>query len=84
MADLREKIKTISSTKGDHAPESAKRIGLWVIAAMAAAVSILTFIIAIGLFRNGNWILAAIASLFFLLSAATAYVLAFPHKLNTM
>lgn len=84
MADLREKIKTISSTKGDHAPESAKRIGMWIIAAMVIAVSILTFIIAIGLFRNGNWILAIIASLFFLVSAATAYVLAFPHKLNTM
>lgn len=84
MADFREKIKTISSTKGDNAPESAKRIGMWAIAAMVMAVSILTFIIAIGLFTNGNWILAIIASLFFLLSAATAYVLAFSHKLNTL
>lgn len=84
MADFREKIKSIASTKGTSAPERAKRLGMWIITVLVIAASILTFIIAIGLFRSGNWIMAIFASLFFLLTAATAYVLVVPQKLNTL
>lgn len=84
MADWREKIKTISKTKGESAPEPAKRLGMGCLSAAILAVSILAFIIAIGLFKSGSWITGLFAGLFFLLCAATAALLLMPHKPNTL
>jgi hypothetical protein len=84
MADWREKIKTISNTKGASAPEPAKRLGIGCLAIAILAVSILAFIIAIGLFKSGSWVTASFAGLFFLLCAAMAVLLLLPHKTNTL
>ena len=80
MADWREKIKTIANTKGESAPEPAKRLGMGCLTAAVIAVSILAFIIAIGLFKSGSWVIGLFAGLFFLLCAATAVILLLPHK----
>ncbi|MCP2033738.1 CHASE2 domain-containing sensor protein [Planomicrobium sp. HSC-17F08] len=84
MADFREKIKTISSTKGSTAPEPAKRLGMGCLLIAVLAVSILTFFLAIGLFLNGNWIMGIVLSVFFLMSAMIALVLLFPHKFDSL
>src|SRR5690606_16008685 len=84
MADFREKIKTISSTKGSTAPEPAKRLGMGCLLIAVLAVSILTFFLAIGLFLNGNWIMGIVLSIFFLMSAMIALVLLFPHKFDSL
>ncbi|SDI60040.1 hypothetical protein SAMN04487975_12216 [Planococcus glaciei] len=84
MADFREKIKTISSTKGSSAPETAKRLGMGCLLMVVLAVSILTFFLAIGLFLSGNWILALVVLLFFALSTLTASVLLFPQKFDSL
>lgn len=84
MADWREKIKTVSSTKGSTAPESAKRAGVGCLAFFVLAVSILTLLIAIGLFKSGNWILALFILAFFALSSVTAAILILPQKSDTL
>lgn len=84
MADWREKMKSISNTKGASAPEPAKRLGMGCLTAALLAVSILAFIIAIGLFKSGSWVIGLFAGLFFLLCAAMAVLLLLPHKPNTL
>lgn len=84
MADWLEKIKTISSTKGSSAPESAKRAGIGCLSVLVAAVSILTFFIAFGLFRSGDWILGLFAVLFGLMASATVLILILPHNRNSL
>lgn len=84
MADFREKIKTIASTKGTSAPEPAKNLGMGCLAGAIVIVSILTFIITIGLFKSGSWIAGSFAGLFFLMSALTAAILVLPHKRNPL
>lgn len=84
MADWREKIKTIANTKGASAPERAKRLGMGCLASAILAVSILAFIVTIGLFKSGNPIFGFFAGLFFLLCAATAAALLMPHKPNAL
>jgi CHASE2 domain-containing sensor protein len=84
MADWREKIKTISSSNGSSAPEAAKRAGIGCLAFFIIAVSILTFLISIGLFRSGNWIIALFILAFFALSSVTAAILLFPQKTDSL
>lgn len=84
MADWREKIKSISKTKGNSAPEFAKQLGMGCLGYAILAVSILTFIVAIGLSYSGNWVAGLFATAFFLVSAATAFLLIMPHKSNKL
>lgn len=80
MAGWREKIQNISTTKGDSAPEGAKRAGVGCLSFIIAAVSILTFIIAIGLLFSGSWVMGSFAAVFGVISASTAVLLLFPQK----
>lgn len=82
MADMRQKIKAISSANGASAPELSKRLGMGFLFAVLAAVSILTFIIAIGLFKSGSLLMGTIFTAFLLLTLLTAAA-AFPLKRNT-
>lgn len=84
MADWREKIKTISKTKGSSAPESAKRLGMGCLGFAVLAVSILTLIVAFGLFKSGSWMAGLFAAAFFLVSAATAVLFLIPQKSNPL
>ncbi|TWT27597.1 hypothetical protein [Planomicrobium sp. CPCC 101110] len=84
MADWREKIKTISAADGSSAPERAKQAGIGCLAAFLIAVSILTFIIAIGLFRSGSWIIALFIAAFFALSTISAAILLTPQKTDSL
>lgn len=84
MADWLDKIKTVSSTKGATAPESAKSAGVGCLAAVIAIATILTFLIAFGLFRNGNWIMSSFALLFAALGALTSVLLLWPQKPNRL
>lgn len=80
MAGWREKIKNISSTKGDSAPEGAKRAGVGCLSFIIAVVAILTFIITIGLLLSGSWVLGLFAALFFGISAFTAVLMLVPQE----
>ena len=84
MADWLEKIKTVSSTKGDTAPESAKRAGVGCLGAVIAIATILTFIIAFGLFISGHWIMGSFAAVFALIGTLTSALLLWPQKLNQL
>ncbi|WP_106532796.1 hypothetical protein [Planomicrobium soli] len=84
MADWREKIKTIAAANGSSAPEGAKKAGIGCLVLFMAAVSILTFIISIGLYRSGNWVVALFALTFFVLSTITAAILLIPHKTDSL
>ncbi|MDN7241846.1 hypothetical protein QWY14_08565 [Planococcus sp. N028] len=84
MANLRDKIKTISTTNGSSAPEAAKRAGIGCLAFFIIAVSILTFIISIGLFKSGNWLIALFILVFFALSTVTAALLLIPQKSDSL
>lgn len=84
MADWREKIKSVSRTKGSSAPESAKRIGMGCLGFAVLAVSILTLMVAFGLFKSGSWMAGFFAGAFFLVSAATAVLLLIPQKSNPL
>lgn len=84
MANWREKIKTISTSDGTRAPETAKRAGIGCLAFFIIAVSILTFIISIGLFKSGSWGLALFMLVFFTLSTLTAIVLLAPQKTDSL
>lgn len=80
MSDFRHKIKTVASTKGTSAPEGAKKAGMGCLGLLILIVSILSLIIAIGLFQSSSWILAGFTTVFFLISAATAVLLMVPQK----
>lgn len=84
MADWREKMKSVSKTKGSSAPESAKRLGMGCLGSAVLAVSILTLIVAFGLFKSGSWMAGLFAGAFFLVSAATAVLLIMPQKSNPL
>lgn len=84
MADWLNKIKTISRTKGESAPESAKRAGLGCLGAIIAIATILTFLIAFGLFRSGHWLMGSFALIFAAIGAATSIILFWPQKLNRL
>lgn len=84
MADWLEKVKSVSSTKGSSAPESAKRAGIGCLSILIAAVSILSFIIAFSLFGSGNWVLATFALIFALLSAMTVWITVMPDNHNSL
>lgn len=80
MSDFRHKIKAVASTKGTSAPEGAKRAGMGCLGVLILIVSILSLMIAIGLFQSNSWILAGFTSVFFLISTATAALLIVPQK----
>lgn len=80
MSDFRHKIKAVASTKGTSAPESAKKAGMGCLGFLILIVSILSLIIAFGLFQSSSWILGGFTFLFFLISAATAALLLVPQK----
>lgn len=80
MADWRQKISDISKTKGDSAPESAKRAGMGCLIALIVIVSILTLVMAIGLMTAGHWIIGSMTLLFFAFCAATVLAMVWPHK----
>ncbi|WP_033541342.1 hypothetical protein [Planococcus sp. CAU13] len=80
MADWLAKIKAVSSTKGDSAPESAKRAGVGCLAGIIAIATILTFLIAFGLFRSSHWVMASFALIFALIGALTSVLLLWPQK----
>lgn len=82
MADWLDKIKTISKTKGDSAPESAKSAGVGCLAAVIAITTILTFLITFGLFRSGHWIMGSSGLLFAVIGALTSILLLWPQKSN--
>lgn len=84
MADWLDKIKTISKTKGDSAPESAKRAGVGCLAAVIAITTILTFLIAFGLFKSGHWLMGSLCLLFALIGTLTSILLFWPQKSNTL
>ncbi|RNF40074.1 hypothetical protein [Planococcus salinus] len=84
MADWRQRIKTISSTKGDSAPESAKRTGIGCLTTFVLIVSILTFLITFGLFQSGSWGMAFFSAVFAVLSIATLVILLLPQKTNKL
>ena len=84
MADWLEKIKTVSSTKGETAPESAKSAGVGCLAAFIAIATILTFLIAFGLFRSGHWLMGSFVLLFAAISALTSVLLLWPQKPNRL
>lgn len=82
MADWLSKVKTVSRTKGDSAPESAKRAGVGCLGAITVIATILTFLIAFGLFRSGHWIMGSAALLFAVIGALTSALLLWPQKSN--
>ncbi|HSJ37447.1 MAG TPA: hypothetical protein VK945_04465 [Planococcus sp. (in: firmicutes)] len=84
MADWLERIKTVSSTKGETAPESAKIAGVGCLATVIAITSILTFLIAFGLFKSGHWIMGSFAAAFALIGALTSTLLLWPQKPNRL
>lgn len=84
MSDWLNKIKTVSSTKGETAPESAKRAGVGCLAAVIAIATILAFLIAFGLFKSGHWIMGSLATAFALVGALTSVLLFWPQKLNRL
>lgn len=84
MADWLEKIKSVSSTKGETAPESAKSAGVGCLAVVIAIATILTFLIAFGLFKSGHWIMGSFALMFAALGALTSALLLWPQKLNRL
>lgn len=84
MADWLNKIKTVSRTNGGSAPESAKRAGVGCLGAVIAIATILTFLIAFGLFKSGNWLMGSFALIFAAIGAATALILFWPQKLNRL
>lgn len=81
MADFRQKIKAIAAVDGTAAPEPAKLFGMICLFVFLVAVSILTLIMTIGLFRSGSFFFGTASAFFFLLSAATAAA-GFPLKRN--
>ena len=84
MSDWLNKIKTVSSTKGETAPESAKSAGVGCLAAVIAIVTILTFLIAFGLFRSGHWVMGSFTAAFALIGALTSVLLFWPQKPNRL
>lgn len=84
MADWLDKIKTVSSTKGESAPESAKSAGVGCLAAVIAIATILTFLIAFGLFRSGHWVMGSFAGIFAVIGAITSALLLLPQKSNRL
>lgn len=84
MADWLNKIKTVSSTKGDSAPESAKSAGVGCLAVAIAIATILAFLIVFGLFSSGNWVMGSFAAFFAILGALTSTLLLWPQKSNTL
>ncbi|MFD1032954.1 hypothetical protein [Metaplanococcus flavidus] len=84
MADWLEKIKSVSSTKGDSAPESAKRAGVGCLAVVIAIATILTFLIAFGLFRSGNPVMGSFAAVFAVIGTLTSFLLLWPQKPNRL
>ncbi|WP_422124055.1 hypothetical protein DHX103_04375 [Planococcus sp. X10-3] len=84
MSDWLNKIKTVSSTKGDTAPESAKSAGVGCLGAVIAIATILTFLIAFGLFKSGNPVMGIFAALFAIVGALTSFLLLWPQKPNRL
>lgn len=84
MADWREKITSVSKTKGTTAPEGAKRAGLGCLGLIIVAVSILTLLIAIGLFKSGFVLMGVFTTVFLLICIATAALLLVPNKRNPL
>ena len=84
MSDWLNKIKTVSSTKGNTAPESAKSAGVGCLATVIAIASILTFLIAFGLFRSGHWIMGSFAVAFATVGGLTSALLLWPQKSNRL
>ena len=84
MADWREKITSVSKTKGTSAPEGAKRAGLGCLGLIIVAVSILTLLITIGLFKSGFALMGVFTTLFLLICIATAALLLVPNKRNPL
>ena len=84
MADWREKITSVSKTKGTTAPEGAKRAGLGCLGLIIVAVSILTLLITIGLFKSGFALMGIFTTVFLLICLATAALLLVPNKRNPL
>ncbi|WP_298824223.1 hypothetical protein [uncultured Planococcus sp.] len=84
MADWREKITSVSKTKGTTAPEGAKRAGLGCLGLIIVAVSILTLLITIGLFKSGFALMGIFTTIFLLICLATAALLLVPNKRNPL
>ena len=84
MADWREKITSVSKTKGTTAPEGAKRAGLGCLGLIIVAVSILTLLITIGLFKSGFVLMGVFTTVFLLICVATAGLLLVPNKRNPL
>lgn len=84
MSDWLNKIKAVTSTKGDTAPESAKTAGVGCLAVVIAIATILTFFIAFGLFQSGHWIMGSFTAFFALIGGATSALLLVPQKLNRL
>ncbi|MBT2583047.1 hypothetical protein [Planococcus sp. ISL-109] len=80
MADWRQKMSDISKTKGDSAPESAKRAGMGCLIGVIVIVSILTLVMAVGLTTSGHWLIGGFTLLFFAACAVTFLALIWPHK----
>jgi len=80
MADWRQKVFDISKTKGDSAPESAKRAGMGCLIGIIIIVSILTLVMAIGLIGAGHWVMGGFTLVFFAASAVTCLAMIWPHK----
>ena len=84
MADWREKITSVSKTKGTTAPEGAKRAGLGCLGLIIIVVSILTLLITIGLFKSGFALMGIFTTVFLLICLATAALLLVPNKRNPL
>ena len=84
MADWREKITSVSKTKGTTAPEGAKRAGLGCLGLIIVAVSILTLLITIDLFKSGFALMGIFTTIFLLICIATAALLLVPNKRNPL
>ena len=80
MADWQQKMSNISKTKGDSAPENAKRAGMGCLIGLIIVTAILTLVMAIGLFTNGHWVIGGFTLLFSLASIGTVLALAWPHR----
>ncbi len=80
MADWRQKISDISKTKGDSAPESAKRAGMGCLIGVIIIIAVLTLVMAIGLLSSGHWAIGGAVLLFFAACAVTGLALVWPHK----
>lgn len=80
MADWRQRITDISKTKGDSAPESAKRAGMGCLIGVIFIVSIMALVMAIGMMASGHWVIGTVTLLFFLISAGTGMALIWPHR----